>query len=66
MIIWNPRTKKMLMRNQSLVFYLLIKMTGIDILTEKEKTVMVNKYATIFNIDYDEAEMRINDLSIDQ
>ena len=66
MIIWNPRTKKMLMRNQSLVFYLLIKMTGIDILTEKEKTAMVNKYATIFNIDYDKAEMRINDLSIDQ
>lgn len=64
MILWNPRTKKMLMRNQSLVFYLLIKMTGIDILAEKEKTTMINKYATIFNIDYDEAEMRINDLFI--
>ena len=64
MILWNPRTKKMLMRNQPLVYYLLIKMTGIDILTEREKTAMISKYATIFNIENEEAESIINSISI--
>lgn len=64
MILWNPRTKKMLMRNQSLVYYLLIKMSSFNILTDKERTAMVNKYATIFNIEKTEAEIRIHNISI--
>lgn len=59
MVIWNPRTKKMIMRNQSLVYYILIKMIDINLLTEKEKISMNSKYATIFNIDLREAERRI-------
>lgn len=59
MILWNPRTKKMIMRNQSLVYYILIKMIDINLLTEKEKISMNSKYATIFNIDLQEAERRI-------
>lgn len=62
MILWNPRTKNMVMRNQSLVFYLLIKMTGLDILTEKERKAMIGKYATIFNIENTEAKNRIDNL----
>lgn len=64
MILWNPINKKMIMRNQSLVYYLLIKMFDADILTEKEKTIMVAKYATIFNIGLQEAERRIEVLTL--
>lgn len=64
MILWNPRTNKMLMRNQSLVYYLLIKMKDINLLTEKEKRQMINKYATIYNIDAQDAEQRINEISL--
>lgn len=59
MVIWNPRTKKMIMRNQSLVYYILIKMIDINLLAEKEILSMNSKYATIFNIDLQEAERRI-------
>lgn len=59
MILWNPRSQKMIMRNQSLVYYLLIKMKDIRLLTEKERNSMKSKYATIFNIDLQEAENRI-------
>ncbi|MCI7337278.1 MAG: DGQHR domain-containing protein [Bacteroidales bacterium] len=64
MILWNPRTKKMIMRNQSLVYYLLIKMIDINLLTEKEKSSMKSKYATIFNIDLQEAERRISEITL--
>lgn len=64
MILWNPMTKKMIMRNQALVYYLLIKMRDINLLTEKEKSSMKSKYATIFNIDLDEAERRISEISL--
>lgn len=59
MILWNPRTNRMLMRNQSLVYYLLLKMINDRLLTEKERTSMISKYATLFNIDLNEAERRI-------
>jgi DNA sulfur modification protein DndB len=62
MVLWNPRTKKMIMRNQALANYLLIKMIDINILTPKEKLTMTSKYATIFNIDFLEAELRIDAL----
>lgn len=64
MILWNPRTHKMIMRNQSLVYYLLIKMIDINLLSEKENNNLKNKYATIFNIDLQEAERRISAISL--
>ena len=64
MILWNPRTNRMLMRNQSLVYYLLIKVININLLTEKERRQMINKYATVYNIDAQEAEQRINEISL--
>lgn len=59
MVLWNPRTKKMIMRNQSLVNFLLIKMIDVNVLTEKERFSMTSKYATIFNVDLNEAARRI-------
>ena len=64
MILWNPRTQKMIMRNQSLVYYLLIKMSRKNVLTERENANMINKYATVFNIDRQEAMRRIENLTI--
>ena len=64
MILWNPRTNRMLMRNQTLVYYLLIKMIDKNLLTEKEKRQMINKYATVYNIDVQDAEHRINAITL--
>ena len=64
MILWNPRTNRMLMRNQSLVYYLLINMIDTNLLTDKEKRQMVNKYATVYNIDVQDAEQRINAITL--
>ena len=64
MILWNPLTKKMIMRNQQLVNYLLIKMIDVNILTDKEKTAMISKYATIFNIDLYEANRCIESITL--
>jgi len=59
-ILWNPLTNKMIMRNQSLVRYLLINMFDSSLLSQREKQEMKSKYATIFNISTKEAEDRIN------
>lgn len=59
MILWNPITRRMIMRNQSLVNYLLIKIMDDSILTEREDVNMISKYATIFNIELSEARRRI-------
>lgn len=64
MILWNPRTNRMLMRNQSLVYYLLLKMMNVNLLTEKENRQMINKYATIYNISVQEAEQQINSITL--
>ena len=64
MVLWNPMTKKMIMRNQPLVNYLLIKMIDFNVLTDREKTSMISKYATIFNIDLDEAARRIEAITL--
>lgn len=64
MVLWNPMTKKMIMRNQPLVNYLLIKMIDFNILTDREKTSMITKYATIFNITLDQAERRIEVITL--
>jgi DNA sulfur modification protein DndB len=60
MILWNPLTNKMIMRNQSLVKYLLINMYDTTLLSQREKQEMKSKFATIFNITHKEAELRIN------
>ena len=39
-------------------------MKDINLLTEKEKRQMINKYATIYNIDAQDAEQRINEISL--
>lgn len=64
MILWNPRTNKMIMRNQQLVYYLLLKMADINLLTETERKNMISKYATIFNFNFEEAQRRINAINI--
>ncbi len=63
-ILWNPIAQKMIMRNQSLVFYLLIKMIDINLLSEKEIKSMNSKYAIIFNIDLQEAERQILEITL--
>ena len=64
MILWNPRTSKMIMRNQSLVYYILVKIIDINLLTEQEINSMKNKYATIFNIDLQESERRLSAMTL--
>lgn len=64
MILWNPINRRMIMRNQSLVYYLLIKIMDDSILTERENTNMISKYATIFNIELSEARRRIATISL--
>lgn len=64
MILWNPRTKRMIMRNQKLVYFLLIKMIDNNLLTDAEKKQMINKYTTVYNIDNQEAERRINAITL--
>ncbi len=63
-ILWNERTHRMIMRNQTLVFYMLVEMTDNTILTTKEKEKMVMKYATIFQISSQEAKDRIQSFSL--
>lgn len=60
MILWNPLTRKMIMRNQSLVKYLIINMHNINLLSQREKQELKSKYATIFNISVEDAEQQIN------
>lgn len=60
MILWNPLTNRMIMRNQSLVKYLLINMFDTNLLSQREIHEMKSKFATIFNISEQEAEQRIN------
>lgn len=60
MILWNPLTNRMIMRNQSLVKYLLINMFDANLLSQREIHEMKSKFATIFNISEQDAEQRIN------
>ena len=60
-ILWNPMTHKMVMRNQSVVKYLLINMYDTEILSQREKTNLITKYAAIFGFDTEaEAVDQIN------
>jgi DNA sulfur modification protein DndB len=50
-VIWNPITKKMIMRNQTLIKYIFLYLYDSALLLDKEKQDMKNKYATILNIE---------------
>lgn len=63
-IIWNPITHKMIMRNQTLIKYLFIHMYDSDIMTEKEKKSLLDKYATVHNLSAEEARSRINNITL--
>jgi DNA sulfur modification protein DndB len=64
LILWNPLTNRMVMRNQSLVKYLLLNMYNSNLLTEREKQDMKTKYATIFNISTEDAIRRIDTFTL--
>lgn len=58
-ILWDNISKKMVMRNRSLLYYLLIEMFDSHILNEKEKGKMIDRYALIFNMNRAQAEEAI-------
>lgn len=64
-ILWNPMTHKMVMRNQSVVKYLLLNMYDDGILTQRERNNLIAKYAAIFGYDTEnEAINQINQIRI--
>ena len=63
-VIWNPLTHKMVMRNQSLVKYLFIHMYGHNILTNKEKLGLKNKFAAVHNLSLEEVTNILNAIHI--
>lgn len=63
-VIWNPITHKMVMRNQSLVKYLFMHMYNHNILTNKEKLALKNKFAMVHNLSIEEAVDRLNNLHL--
>lgn len=63
-VIWNPITHKMVMRNQSLVKYLFMHMYNHDILTNKEKLALKNKFAVVHNLSTEEAIGILNNLHL--
>ena len=63
-ILWNPIKNTMEMRNQSLVKYILLILFDSNLLSQRDKQEMKSKYATIFNITIEEAELRINSLKL--
>ena len=64
-VLWNPMTHKMIMRNQTLVKYLLLYLYDGTILSEGDMKKMRVKYAAVFDIDTEEEAMnQINNLSL--
>lgn len=63
-ILWNEETKKMVMRNQQLVKYLLLNMFDNRILSNKERNNMIARYAAVFNIGGSDASSRINNITL--
>ena len=52
------------MRNQSLVKYLFMHMYNHNILTNKEKLALKNKFAMVHNLSIEEAVDRLNNLHL--
>lgn len=64
-ILWNPMTRKMVMRNQALVKYILLYLYDNTMLSESDMKKMRVKYAAIFDLDTEEKAMvQINKLSL--
>ncbi len=63
-IIWNPATKKMIMRNQSVVKGLLIHMYDSELLSSREKETLYSKYALIHNISEQQAKEQVLKLKL--
>mgnify|MGYP004556672347 FL=1 len=64
-VLWNPMTHKMVMRNQTLVKYLLLYLYDNTILSEADMKKMKVKYAAVFDINTEEEAMsQINNLSL--
>lgn len=61
-VIWSPISHKMVMRNQTLVKYLFVHMYDINILTSKEKDQMYTRYATIHNVEIEQAREQIGQI----
>lgn len=49
-ILWDANTKKMIVRNGSLMKLLLIEMYSHDVLSQKDIKNMIERYASIFNL----------------
>lgn len=60
MIIWNPLTRRMIMRNQTLVRYLMMYMFDQNTLTRKELGQLYSKYALVHNITIEQAEVAVS------
>ena len=58
-ILWDNSAKKMVMRNGTLLYYLLVEMFNSHILDDKEKNRMVDRYALIFNMEREQAREAI-------
>lgn len=64
-VIWNPINHRMIMRNQTLVRYLLLHMYDKHILRPNEKEQMVTRYATVLNISREDAQQQIEQVLLD-
>lgn len=58
-ILWDNSAKKMVMRNGTLLYHLLVEMFNSHILDDKEKNRMVDRYALIFNMEREQAREAI-------
>jgi len=64
-VIWNPINRRMIMRNQTLVKYLLVHMYDMHILKPTERNQMVTRYATVLNISPEQARQQIEQIVLD-
>lgn len=64
-VIWNPINRRMIMRNQTLVKYLFIHMYDTHIMKLTEKEQMVTRYATVLNINPEQARQKIEQILLD-
>ncbi len=58
-ILWDNIAQKMVMRNRTLLYYLLVNVYNSHLLNEKEKGKMIDRYALIFNMNREQAEEAI-------
>ena len=59
-IIWDPTSKRMLVNNQLLLKYLFIYIFNSELLKDKDKKELYNRYALVNNIARDSVEDMLN------